>query len=99
MAITIARMQCVVRVTTGESHPLQHGGQAPDRPSLEYAMPMAEHTAETGPVPNRTATEGRGPASGKSPISPSKVDPRKVTDRVYELMKQEIRMGQMRGGS
>lgn len=65
---------------------------------MEYALPVAEELAHGEPDPNKTATEGKGAASGRGPISAKKADPKQVADRVYELMKKEILLGRERGG-
>ncbi|MBN9502680.1 MAG: hypothetical protein BGO01_02385 [Armatimonadetes bacterium 55-13] len=48
--------------------------------------------------PSQTATEGKGSGIGeKKAISSQGADPRKVADRVYELMLEEVRNYHRRG--
>ena len=75
-----------------------HEPAQPERPSMEYALPITEHSAHGEPDPNQTATLGKGSASNRGPISARDADPHKVADRVYELMKREIILGKQRGG-
>lgn len=98
MPLTIKRLNTTVRLKSTHRESPQHHGERPARPSMPFAMPIAAQTSESGPVPNKTATEGKGAASGRGPISARNVDPHKVADRVYDLMKQEIVLGRMRGG-
>ena len=98
MPLTIKTLKTTVNVKTKRREsPLQKAPR-PAQPSMEYAMPITDSVAEGGPDPNKTATQGKGPASKRIPISAKTADPNKVADRVFELMKREIMMNKYRGG-
>jgi hypothetical protein len=95
--INIARLVCNVTVKTGEKKsPLSKDAKA-QRPDMHYRTAEPHKGGQSPASPSETATEDKGPAAGKSEVSASGADPHKVADRVYELMKQEIRLGRLRG--
>lgn len=98
MPLTIKNLTSNVRIESTQRHSNIHEPAQPNRPSMEYAMPITEHSAHGEPDPSQTATLGKGAASNRSPISARDADPHKVADRVYELMKREIILGRQRGG-
>jgi hypothetical protein len=98
MPLTIKTLKATIRVKNSRQESSLHQPAKPARPSLEYALPVGEELAHGEPDPNKTATEGKGAASGRSPISAKNADPKMVADRVYELMKREILLGRDRGG-
>ncbi|HVT11709.1 MAG TPA: hypothetical protein VHE55_05545 [Fimbriimonadaceae bacterium] len=98
MPLTIKTLRVTVRVKSRRRESPMHEPARPERPSLEYAMPVTEQVAHGDPDPNKTATLGRGAATGRGPISARNADPNKIADRVYELMKREIILGKHRGG-
>ena len=78
---------------------LKSGNKKDDRakpvaPSLEYAQPEP-----LSPKPRQDAATDQANRDVEN-VSEAiqKVDPRKVADRVYELMKNEIKDGRARGG-
>ncbi len=99
MQLTIKNLKTTVRVKTGRKESALHQGPRPERPSMEYAMPITEPVVHAEPDPGKTATQGKGAASKRTPISAKNADPKKVADRVYELMKREIILGMQRGGT
>lgn len=98
MALTIKLLKSNVNVKSTQRQSNLHEPAQPNRPSMEYAMPITEHSVHGEPDPNQTATQGKGAASNRGPISARDADPHKVADRVYELMKREIILGKHRGG-
>jgi hypothetical protein len=98
MPLTIKTLRATVKVKNKQREsPLHQPGRA-ERPSMEYAMPVPDETVHGEPDPNKTATLGTGAASNRSPISAKNADPKRVADRVYELLKREIIVGRDRGG-
>ncbi len=94
--INIQRLVCNVTVKTGkEQSPLGKNAQA-KKPSMHFAAAPPKGAGEGGPVPSETATQGK--MQDDSTPSALRVDPQKVADKVYELMKQEIITGRMRRG-
>jgi hypothetical protein len=98
MPITIKTLRTTVKVKSQQRGSPLHQSARAERPSMDYAMPIAEATIQGEPDPNKTATLGKGAASNRKPISAKNADPKKVADRVYELLKSEIVLGQDRGG-
>lgn len=98
MPLTIKTLRVTVKVKSKRRESPMHEPARPERPSLEYAMPITDQVAHGDPDPNKTATLGKGAASGRSPISARNADASKVANRVYELMKREIILGKYRGG-
>ena len=72
-----------------------HQASAPPRPALAFALSSARAGATS--VPAQKTTEESGQPDVKP--SPAQSDARAVTDRVYELMKQEIALSRERGSS
>ena len=97
MPTRIRALHCLVRVRSGTRDVALHRDERPPRPALEFAMPVAGTAAESLPLPSESASEERGPAAGKAAVSASQTDPGQVADRVYELIKQEVRLGLQRG--
>ena len=97
MAISIARLVCNVTVKTGEKKsPLNKDAKA-QRPDLQFRAPESPKGGQAPASPAETATESKGPAAGQHEVSAAGADPLKVAERVYDLMKQEIRLGRLRG--
>jgi hypothetical protein len=97
MAINIKRLICNVTVKTGDKQsPLAKDAKA-QRPDLLYAMPNGQPAGQAGPLGAETATHEKGPAAQSKEASPSAADPRRVAERVYDLMKQEVIAGRARG--
>lgn len=98
MPLKIKQLHCRVRITTGGRQDIQQPAAHPARPSLKFAMPAAEPRSETEPEPSQTATQERGQTSTRQPdADPARVDPQLVADRVYDLMREEVRIGRLRG--
>lgn len=72
-----------------------HQAAAPPRPALAFSLSSPSARAGAVSAPAQTATEESGASGPKT--SPAQADARAVTHRVYELMKQEIALGQERG--
>src|SRR3954454_14797549 len=98
MALTIKTLRVTVKVKSKQRGSPLHQPARADRPSMEYAMPVPDEIVHGEPDPNKTATLGKGAASNRAPISAKNADPKKVADRVYELMRREIILGKDRGG-
>jgi len=61
-------------------------------------MPPVLAQTESAPVPSASATEERGAGAGqRQRVDPRQVDPRRVADRVYDLMTRELRLARERG--
>ena len=69
-----------------------HQAAAPPRPALAFALSVPRIGAA---APAQTATEESGEPGPKT--GPAQADARAVTDRVYQLMKQEIALSRERG--
>jgi len=98
MPLTIKNLKATVKLKNKKRESPLHEPPGPARPSMEFAMPITEQVAEGGSDPGKTATLGKGAASGRGPISARNADPGKVADRVYELMKREIALHRYRSG-
>lgn len=97
MSLNVRRLVCVVTVKGEEKKsPLNRDAKAA-RPDLEFRAAPARQAGQAGPVGGDSATESKGAAAGKEPVSAAGVDPARVAERVYELMKAEIRLSRMRG--
>jgi hypothetical protein len=97
MSLSIRRLVCVVTVKGVEKKsPLNKDAKAA-RPDLQFRSPPARQAGQAGPSASESATEGKGSAAGKEPVSAAGVDPSRVAERVYELMKAEVRLARMRG--
>ncbi len=98
MAVNVRRLVCNVTVkSTAKKSPL-HKDAKSKHPDLKFREAGSHQSGEGSPPPSETATEGKGPASGNAPVSASGADPHRVADKVYDLMKQEVRLGRMRSG-
>lgn len=97
MPIEIARLICNVTVHSKEKRSPLHRDPKPKQPDLLFKAPT-DGAGQAPPAPSQTASEDKGPASGKHGAEPTHADPRKVADQVYELMLQEIRLSRMRQG-
>lgn len=98
MAVHIRNLVCRVSVRGKRKADSLHRGEQPQRPSLAFLQPQPPAQAETPPLPSQTATEQseQGTQQLGKP-SPSNADPRAVADRVYDLMKNELSVGRLRG--
>ncbi|MBC8064994.1 MAG: hypothetical protein H7Y17_09200 [Chlorobia bacterium] len=81
--------------TGKEQSPLNKDAQA-KKPSMNLASAPSKGSVEGQPVPSDTATQGK--MQGDDTPSALRVDPQKVAEKVYELMKQEVILGRMRRG-
>lgn len=95
--VNIRRLVCTVRVRSDSNPNVGHRTPAPERPSLHFAMPMGDAPSQTGPTSAETATEGRNVDEDRPPAHPTAVDPKRVADRVYELLKEELYALRLRG--
>ena len=98
MPLTIKNLKATVTLKGSRLSSPLHEPPGPQRPSMEFAMPITDSVLEGGPDPGKTATLGKGAASHRGPISARNADPGKVADRVYELLKREILFTKYRGG-
>ncbi len=74
-----------------------HQAAAPPRPALAFSLASPSARAGAASAPAQTATEESGETGSKT--SPAQADARAVTDRVYQLMKQEIALSRERGSA
>ena len=98
MAINVRRLVCNVSVKTTEKKSPLHKDAKGKRPDMLFRAASQAKSGQGPPSPSDTATEDKGPASGDAAVSGAGADPLRVADKVYDLMKQEIRLGRMRGG-
>ena len=102
MAITIKQLNCRVTVKVGGKEGALHKNEGPPRPSMAFAVPKGGASQETGEAPSKTATEDEQRflvAGKKGPdAKPKRADPQMVANRVYDLMREEIRLARLRGG-
>jgi len=102
MPIRIKQLRCKVTVKTASAKSPLHKDEKAPRPEMLFALPQGASAMETAPSPGETATEERDAQkqSGgtRSPAEPRRADPKQVADRVYELMRDEIRLTRLRGG-
>lgn len=70
----------------------------PAQPSLRFAQPTPASSGGEVETPSQTATEGKVGTGYTAPISAKSADPNKVAERVYDLMKEELRIGRIRRG-
>ena len=96
MAVHIRNLVCRVSVRGKRKADSLHRGEQPQRPSLTFLQP--EPPVQAQPLPSQTATEqSEHGAQQLGKPSPSDADPRAVADRVYDLMKEELSIGRLRG--
>ena len=80
---------------------LLHSEAHPPKPSMSFAMPAPAPGAESTPEPSKTATherEAKGKGGKQGPSSRGS-DANAVAERVYDLMREEIRLGRQRGAA
>ena len=66
---------------------------------MRFAQPNTLGQTETLPQPSDTATENPVIMDGIAPrVSPKNADTKAVADRVYEIIKEETLMSQLRRG-
>ena len=98
MTVRIKQLNCRVTARTGSKKPIAHRNEKAAKPSMQFAMPQPQARSEAPLEPSATVTEQTGAASGGRPKpSLKQADARAVSDRVMELMKQEIRQARERG--
>lgn len=85
----IGRLKCRVRLKSGG--PKKDDRSRPDAPSLDFAQPKPLASTPRFDAAKDELDENAAPAVERA-------DPRKVADRVYELMRNEVRDGRTRGG-
>ena len=96
MSINVRRLVCNVSVKTKEKKSPLHKDAKAKKPDLQFREAPTQG-GQAPPVGSETATQDKGPAAGRAPVSAAGVDPHRVAERVYELMKEEIRLGRLRG--
>ena len=98
MPIKIERLTCRVTVKTGSRKSIQHTQVKAAAPSMKFAHHEAQPRMDvTLPEPSQLATEDIGREAKPKP-SARTADVRAITDRVYELMTQEVALARMRAG-
>lgn len=97
MPVHIDTLRCRVSVVTKARGEIEHQTPRSERPSLEYVMPMTEESGTADALPGEMANEGITAASESETVDAATADPKQVADRIYEIMKQEARLGRMRG--
>ncbi len=101
MAVRIKQLRCRVTVRTGgKQSTVLHQPEKAAKPSMTFAMaPPEPHSEAVQVEPSATATQSGG-SSVRRHASPNvtKADVRAVSERVYELMREEIRRGKERHG-
>lgn len=97
MSINVHRLVCNVSVKTKEKKSSLHKDPKSKKPDLQFRE-ASPQSGQAPPVGSATATEDKGPATGREPVSAAGADPRRVAEKVYDLMKEEIRLGRLRGG-
>ncbi len=94
----IELLHCTITLRVTGKKPGMHRDEKYTDPAMAYALPMSASGTEGAPEPGRTATEERGAAAGQTPVSGiHHADARAVSDRVYELMREEIAQSVQRG--
>jgi hypothetical protein len=95
----IKKLKSRVTITSQSSTGPLHGNIGPTRPSLQFAQAPPAPRDGTMNLPEESGTEGKGSASQSDPISAKNIDPKKVSDRVYDLMKEDLIISRMRRGT
>jgi len=97
MGVRIRNLVCRVTVRKGRKTDTLHRGGQPQQPSMAFVHPAPESRAETAPEPSQTATEPSEEGTDRQrKAAPGAADVRAVTDRVYDLMKEELSLGRLR---
>jgi hypothetical protein len=105
LPVKIERLTCRVSVKTGRKKAILHSSPAPPQPTMHFALPPVQPHSEVGqPSPGQSVagegSRGIGSSSGheQGSAAPARTaDVRAVSDRVYELMTQEIALAKQRG--
>lgn len=93
----IKKLQATIRVKTGMKGDLLQPEERQHRPSLAFAHPQQASAGQTAPPPSQTATEEKSAGEKhESTAAPRSADARAVADRVYDLMKDEVRVMRQR---
>ncbi len=94
----IRRLISNVTVTTGELGSPMGRSEGSPRPTMAFAMAPAEVRAGQGsPQPSETATGLAPDLEGGQTADPRAADPGLIANRVYDLMKAEVRLAISRG--
>lgn len=98
MPLRVKKLIARVRVRKGRQGNLLQQSEGPARPGMAFARPTPELSAEAGSVPSQTASESHiSEERQEATATPRRADARAVADRVYELMKEELRLSRLRG--
>lgn len=99
MAVRIRRLRCRFTLRTGSRATDRHVAEGAARPQMQYSMPASPNTSEGGLPPSESASGQQSATGANRPVTTQRADPKKVADRVYELMKEEARVARMRRGA
>lgn len=92
--IKVRHLRCVVTVRSGSAGAARHKDGCPQRPSLDFAMPVPVAGLEEGFELGESASEVGGEMGGAGQDALARrADARAVADRVYALMKREVAQG------
>jgi hypothetical protein len=94
MGVRIGKLVCTIRVSGLPARQIQFAPEGPAHPALSFDLPVVqEHREFVSPAQNDEPS-----VSDASPeMAPKGADPRKVADRVYDLMRREIQSARERG--
>lgn len=89
----IHRMTCRVTIVSRERKLSLHAEPKPVRAAQRFEMPLVMEPA----VASDPVVDAPEEAMHEEPIRPAAADPRKVADRVYDLMRREAQLARERG--
>ena len=79
-------------------------GEGYAQPAMAFALPFGQTQGEARPQPSQLLSETRSAAPSTQAAAPAEgsvgsqtPDPRTIADRVYDLMRRELHVGQQRG--
>ena len=96
MPVTIDRLFSTVTVRSDDAGPMQNRQQGEDRPSMTFVGPSGSEGMQSEQVHAQGTADAAGDAPRRRGMSPRQADPKKVADRVYELMVEELRQARWR---
>lgn len=96
MPITIDRLFSTISVRSEDEGSMQNRQQGEARPSMTFVQSGSGEGMTSESVHAHGTADAAGGAPSRRGMSPRQADPRKVADRVYELMVEELRRVQWR---
>ncbi len=97
--LSIRTLNCRVTVATKKKRSPTAATAGPTQPSMAYREAPSASTGQSDPPEAETVAETPAPAAAKpTGGNVRSADPQQVADRVYEIVRDEIRLNRLRRG-